>query len=228
MALRLPVIRALPSGPAAPGHAPSTCTRCCVNMLRHCLLDVLMSPHVQAVAETTPGAPLLSSLRDGADARLPLVHLTPPHAAPAVVYPADAVYLVSSASSGNTFMVYIFMFPVQDAVEASTEPLRPAACVMALLPPVIGPPYAPAALRHLMQPGSPIAGLYELCDQCEAMGGQAAKVNAAGIRKRLRLRSCQEALEQARELYDARAGQQLEAEIEQLQAEVSAVSSQAR
>ena len=111
------------------------------------------------------------------------------------------------------------MAPVQAAAETSTEPLRPAACVMALLPPVVGPPYAPAALRHLMQPGSPIASLYELCDQCETMGRQAAKVNAAGIRKRLRLRSCQEALERARELYDARAGKQLEAEIESRGAE---------
>ena len=51
--------------------------------------------------------------------------------------------------------------------EADTGPLSPMVFAMALLPPMAGQEHAPSALRHLMDPGSPIADMYTLCSECE-------------------------------------------------------------
>ena len=45
---------------------------------------------------------------------------------------------------------------------------------MMLLPRQAGQAYVPSALRHLMDPGSPIADFYHLCPQCMALGDRIA------------------------------------------------------
>ena len=53
-------------------------------------------------------------------------------------------------------------------------PLTPATAAMMLLPRQAGQAYVPSALRHLMDPGSPIADFYHVCPQCMALGDRIA------------------------------------------------------
>ena len=55
-----------------------------------------------------------------------------------------------------------------DAVSVATGPLLPAACALALMP-RSAVALAPAPLRPLMLPGSPVADLYDPCDECERL-----------------------------------------------------------
>lgn len=64
-------------------------------------------------------------------------------------------------------------------ISESTEALLPTVCAMALLPGgLMGPAYAPTALRHLMtDPDSPVADLYQDCPHCVSLSQDRSRCN---------------------------------------------------
>lgn len=50
--------------------------------------------------------------------------------------------------------------------------MLPSVCALALLPQA-GKVYVPIALQHLMEPGSPVADLYGICDTCDQLAAEA-------------------------------------------------------
>lgn len=67
-------------------------------------------------------------------------------------------------------------------------PLLPAACAMALLPRG-GRRHAASALRHLMDPGSPVEEIYTVCEECSRLGQRISAVGREfdGLRRDLQV-----------------------------------------
>jgi hypothetical protein len=69
--------------------------------------------------------------------------------------------------------------------------------------------HAPAALRHLMAPGSPVADVYSVCEECEALRLRAAELSKAS--RVDRHKECEALRLCAAELSKAEAGRQTRA-----------------
>lgn len=60
---------------------------------------------------------------------------------------------------------------------------------MALLPRT-GKSYVPGALQHLMEPGSPVADVFDICDTCEELAAENSQLNVVCPFMRHSLRCC--------------------------------------
>ena len=56
------------------------------------------------------------------------------------------------------------------------EAMLPSVCAMALLPRT-GKSYVPSALQHLMEAGSPVADVFDICGTCEQLAAENTAVN---------------------------------------------------